>query len=134
MPIRPQALLAFALITVAAGATMAVVTAAPAQADPADDTFLNTLDRIGLPYDDPTAAVDLGQSVCPALKEPGANAASTAAKIAGRDGIQAALAGLFTGIAISTYCPQTMSSLADGKMPDLPLLRDVPGLRLVPVG
>ena len=118
-----------ALLTLLTGAA---VLAAPAQADPVDDTFLNTLDRLGLHYDDPAAAVDLGQSVCPALKEPGANAASTAAKIAGRDGIQAALAGLFTSIAISTYCPQTMTSLADGSMPDLPLLRDVPGLQLVP--
>ncbi|HTM84424.1 MAG TPA: DUF732 domain-containing protein, partial [Mycobacterium sp.] len=91
------------------------------------------LDRIGVSYDDPAAAVDLGQSVCPSLTEPGANAASTAARIAGRDGISVALAGLFTSIAISTYCPQAMTSLADGQLPDLPLLREIPGLALPPV-
>lgn len=128
MPVRVPALCA-ALITLLTLLTGAAMLAAPAQADPVDDTFLHTLDRFGLHYDDPAAAVELGQSVCPALKEPGANAASTAAKIAGRDGIQAALAGLFTSIAISTYCPQAMTSVAGGTVPDLPVLRDVPGLR-----
>lgn len=133
MPIRPLTTTAARMTAALISALVAVtVSAAPAQAEPVDDTFLNTLDSIGLHYDDPAAAVDLGQSICPALTEPGANAASTAAKISGRDGISAALAGLFTSIAISTYCPQTMTSLADGKMPDLPLLRDLPGLQLLP--
>ncbi len=112
--------------------TSTVLAAAPAQAEPVDDTFLQTLDRIGVSYDDPAATAELGRSVCPALQEPGADAASTAAKIAGRGGIQAALAGLFTSIAISTYCPQTVGSLADGQVPDLPVLRDIPGLPATP--
>ncbi|OBJ72975.1 DUF732 domain-containing protein [Mycobacterium sp. 1274756.6] len=117
---------AAALIVAAALSSTAL--AAPAAADPVDDTFLNALDNAGLGYDDPAEAVRLGQSVCTRLQEPGATAASTAATVAGRGGIQAALAGMFTSIAISMYCPSAMASLADGSMPDLPFLQQIPGM------
>lgn len=107
---------------------VAAMLAAPAPAAPIDDGFLSALDNAGVNYGDPGSAVAMGQSICPMLAQPGSTFASTASGIIGNNGISPAMAGLFTSIAISTYCPSMMASLADGNVPSLPQLPGVPGV------
>lgn len=105
----------------------ATAVATPATADPNNDAFLNALNNAGVNYDDPAQAVQLGQSICPALAQPGGSLASTAATINGQNGISAAMAGLFTSIAISMYCPSMVDSFANGDLSNLPQIPGVPG-------
>lgn len=111
----------------AALVTTATAVATPANADPTNDAFLNALNNAGVNYDDPNQAVQLGQSLCPALAQPGGSLASSAATVNGQNGISAAMAGLFTSIAISMYCPSMVNSFANGDFSNLPQIPGVPG-------
>ena len=108
------------------------LSAAPARADITYDPFLSALNNAGVGYNDPSTAVTLGQSVCPMLAQPGGSFASTASSMSGNNGISADMAGLFTSIAISMYCPSMMASFANGDwlngggIPGLPF--QIPGL------
>lgn len=118
-------------LLVSLGAVAAVVTsAAPAQADSLTDSFLAALNNAGVPYGDPPDAVSLGQSVCPMLAQPGGTFARAASNVTGHSGMSADMAGMFTSIAISMYCPSMVSSIADGSWADgLPLSGlGIPGL------
>ena len=124
-----------ALLTAVGVVTAALTLAVPAQADPvpiipppgvpspaaptpnapADASFLNALNDAGIGYNDPAVAAHLGEQVCPMLVEPGKNFATVASQV--RDGgISPEMASFFTGIAISMYCPQMMSSIGDGRI------------------
>ncbi|WP_304109263.1 DUF732 domain-containing protein [Mycolicibacterium bacteremicum] len=106
------------LSTVAsAGAVLAL--AAPAQAESAADVFLNALDAAGVTAPNTMNAVDtlaLGQSVCPMLSQPGQNAADAAATVADRAGMSLGPATMFTGVAISMFCPAAVAGIGDGKI------------------
>jgi hypothetical protein len=98
--------------TVAAAFVAAVaLSVGTAYADENTD-FLNQLSNAGISTGaaDPTA---LGQSVCPMLVEPGSNFAEAVSKVQ-NNGVPPAMAGFFAGLAIQAYCPQMMSSIADG--------------------
>ncbi|MDT5397647.1 MAG: hypothetical protein QOK33_878 [Mycobacterium sp.] len=95
----------------------ALMASAPAQADTADDAFLNSLGTSGLGVADPTDAVALGQSVCPMLSQPGQTAADAAAKVADTAGMSLGPATMFTGLAISAFCPGAISALGNGQTP-----------------
>ena len=95
------------------GVATAVTLAAPAHADPIDDSFLAALNNGGINYSDPANTVALGESVCPMLVEPGKSFASVYSKVA-NNGIPPEMAAFFTGIAISMYCPQMMSGVGNG--------------------
>ncbi|MGX9792580.1 DUF732 domain-containing protein [Mycobacterium sp. MMS18-G62] len=96
------------------GAATAVTLAAPASADPLTDTsFLNALTNAGIGYNDPASTEQLGQSLCPMLVEPGKSLASVYSTVS-NNGINPGMAAFFTGIAISMYCPQMMSSIGSG--------------------
>jgi hypothetical protein len=97
------------------GVATAVTVAAPAHADPTNDSFLSALSNAGIGYNDPNATTALGQSICPMLVEPGKSFASVASSV-GNQGISPDMAAFFTGIAISMYCPQMMSGLGDGTL------------------
>jgi Protein of unknown function (DUF732) len=100
-----------------------LVCAAPAQADPVDDEFLAALTEAGIGAVDPGNAALLGQQVCPMLAEPGQTAADVAAKVADAGGMSLGPATMFTGIAISLFCPTAVSSIANGQSPiPLPFL------------
>jgi hypothetical protein len=103
---------------VAAGAVLSagLMAAAPAQADPAGD-FLNTLDGSGLSGINPADAVSAGQSVCPMLADGGQNLADVAGQVSETIGRPIGPATLFTGFAISAFCPGAMTSLANGESP-----------------
>lgn len=102
-------------------ATAAV--AAPAQADPVDDAFLHAVSEAGVVMGDPQSAVAIGQQVCPMLADPGQNAANVAAEVADMGGLSLGPATMFTGIAISMFCPAMVSSIGNGVSPiPLPFL------------
>ena len=112
-------------LVVAVGITAAAATvAAPANADPVDDMFLTALTDGGLNFANGADTAALGRAVCPMLVEPGKNLASVYSRVA-NNGIPPQMAAFFTGIAISMYCPQAMSSIGNGTILEwLPL----PGL------
>jgi hypothetical protein len=100
-----------------------LVWAAPAQADTTDDAFLSALTDAGIGTADPANAAALGQQVCPMLAEPGQTAADVAAQVADAGGMSLGPATMFTGIAISLFCPTAVSSVANGQSPiPLPFL------------
>jgi Protein of unknown function (DUF732) len=92
----------------------AAVTATPAQADPAEDAFLAAVSEAGVVMGDPGSAVALGQQVCPMLAEPGQTAADVSAKVADVGGMSLGPATMFTGIAISMFCPAMVSAIGNG--------------------
>jgi hypothetical protein len=106
---------------VAAAASLA----SPAQADQTSDSFLNALGSAGVNNLDPNMATSLGQTVCPMLSKPGGSFAKTASQVRGDTGLTPDMAGMFTSIAISMYCPQMMSKFANG---DFSGLSAIPGL------
>lgn len=106
------------LATATAGAlAFALLASVPAHADTADDAFLNSLGTAGMGVADPTDAVALGQSVCPMLAQPGQTAADAAAKVADTAGMPLGPATMFTGLAITAFCPGVMSAFGTGQTP-----------------
>jgi hypothetical protein len=106
-----------ALVLSAGVLASGLVWAAPAQADSTDDAFLSALTSAGIGAVDPSSAAALGQQVCPMLAQPGQTAADVAAKVADAGGMSLGPATMFTGLAISAFCPAAVSSIADGKSP-----------------
>ena len=107
---------------------LAAAVAAPAQADPIDDAFLSAVTEAGMGVANPVDTVRLGESVCPMLVEPGKSLAKVYAQVSD-NGIPPDMAAFFTGIAISMYCPQMMTSVGNGTVLDwLPAARAIPGL------
>ncbi|RDH80126.1 DUF732 domain-containing protein [Mycolicibacterium moriokaense] len=112
------------------GFATAVTFAAPASADPVDNSsFLNALNNAGISYGDPANTEQLGQSICPMLVEPGKNLASVYSRVS-NNGISPDMAAFFTGIAISMYCPQMMGSIGNGTF--LNQLQGLQGLAGIP--
>lgn len=104
-----------AVVTLAVSAAVAAtMSAAPAQADPATDMFLSTLQNYRLGDIDPATAMRVGQSVCPMLTEPGQNVANVAADVANDLGRPLGPATMFTGLAIQIFCPRAVTALTDG--------------------
>ena len=98
------------------GIATAVTVAAPAHADPiTDPSFLSALTNAGIGFNNPATTTSLGQSICPMLVEPGKSLASVYSTVT-NNGINPDMAAFFTGIAISIYCPQMMSSLGNGTL------------------
>lgn len=99
---------------VAAAAVAATMSAAPAQADPTTDAFLSTLAHYRLGDIDPATAMRVGQDVCPMLSEPGQDMANVAADVASDLGRPLGPATMFTGLAISIFCPRAVGAMTDG--------------------
>lgn len=95
----------------------AAATAVPAHADPAEDAFLAAVSEAGVVMGDPGSAVALGQQVCPMLAEPGQTAADVSSTVAEAGGMSLGPATMFTGIAISMFCPAMVSSIGTGTSP-----------------
>jgi Protein of unknown function (DUF732) len=102
---------ALRFLAVTAGvATAAAMSAAPIRADMMGNAFLMALTNAGVPYSHPASATALGQSVCPMLFQPGGSFDSVVSKMAEGNGISDEKAGVFTIIAIATYCPGVMGA------------------------
>jgi hypothetical protein len=97
--------------------TLAVPFAAPAQADPTGDAFIDALSNAGVGVGNPGDAVALGESVCPMLSQPGQTAADAAAQVADTAGMSLGPATMFTGLAISMFCPGAVASIGNGQSP-----------------
>ncbi|MBV8787469.1 MAG: DUF732 domain-containing protein [Mycobacterium sp.] len=122
------------LLAVAAGLlTMATTFAAPAEADNPDDNFIDALNHAGIDFGEPGNAMSVGQEICPMLAKPGGSFATVASSVAGR-GMSPRMAGLFTTIAIQTYCPEEMANIASGNLsaampPGMPgMAGQIPGM------
>lgn len=103
----------------------AVALAAPAQADTSTDDFLAALGNAGITDMDPAQAVEMGQSICPLLADRSQNTADIASTVADRMGRPLGAATMFTGIAVSFFCPRAMQDLAAGNSPiPLPFLNN----------
>jgi Protein of unknown function (DUF732) len=103
--------------------TAGAVVASPAQADPVEDAFLNAVTEAGVVMGDPGSAAAIGRQVCPMLADPGQDAADVASKVADMGGMPLGPATMFTGLAISTFCPAMVSSIGAGSSPiPLPFL------------
>ncbi|MFZ1175434.1 MAG: DUF732 domain-containing protein [Mycobacterium sp.] len=116
------------LLAAAAGLlTVAAAFAAPAEADPNDDNFIDALNHAGVDFGEPGNAMAVGQSVCPMLAQPGGNFAAAAASVSNK-GMSPQMAQMFTTIAIQMYCPQEMANIASGNLSGgLPQMPGMPG-------
>ena len=92
------------LLGVAAAAAVVAAPAAQADTDPA--AYLGSLDRNGVHYGSPSAAVNIGMAVCTDLRQ-GAHAASEIQDlIAGSNGAMSVHdAGVIVGASAATLCP-----------------------------
>ena len=129
---RHQPLTIRLLAGAAALLAAAAAFAAPAEADPADDNFIDALNHAGIDFGEPGNAMSVGQSVCPMLAQPGGNFAAVAANVSHR-GMSPQMARTFTTIAIQMYCPEEMANIASGNLsvpgvPGLPGGGGLPGL------
>ena len=107
--------------------------AAPAQADTTTDTFLDALTSAGLDNVVSGDAVALGQSICPMLADTGQTAADAASRVADVGGMSLGPATMFTGLAISVYCPGAIGKIGNGQIDGLPGLDSLPALNgLIP--
>ncbi len=114
---------ATALAVAAAIGMSLTLGATPAQADP-DDSFIEELLDGGITGIDPQVAIDVGQSVCPILADRGQNLADTASQVADALGSPLGPSTMFTGLAISVFCPGVMANIGNGQSPiPLGLLR-----------
>lgn len=111
-------------LAVAAGIGVALtIGTAPAQAEP-DDSFIEELLDGGITGIDPQVAIDVGQSVCPILADRGQNLADTARQVADALGSPLGPSSMFTGLAISVFCPGVIANIGNGQSPvPLGLLR-----------
>jgi hypothetical protein len=105
-----------ALVASLAAAAAATALAAPAQADPSDQ-FLSDLASSGLSDIDPATATNIGQQVCPMLAQPGQQMADVAANVSDALGKPLGPATMFTGLAITMFCPGAVAQLASGQNP-----------------
>lgn len=105
-----------ALVAAIAAGAVATALAVPAQADPSDE-FLSDLAGAGLGDIDPAMATSVGQQVCPMLAEPGQQLADVAGGVSDALGRPLGPATMFTGLAITMFCPGAVAQLANGDMP-----------------
>ncbi|SPM42922.1 lprJ, partial [Mycobacterium numidiamassiliense] len=102
-------------------AAAAAMLAAPLRADIIrvdiiGNSFLNALTAAGVPYSQPARTTAEGQSVCPMLVQPGGDFDSVVSKMAIGNGMSEKTAGIFTIVAIATYCPAMIAPLIPSRL------------------
>lgn len=97
-------------------AAAAAPLAAPVRADMRANAFLMALSDAGITFPHPDSATALGQAVCPLLIAPGGSFESVAAEMTDRSGLPYNSAGLFTVVAVATYCPAMMAPLLQNQL------------------
>jgi len=106
--------------------TASAAFAAPAEADPNDDNFIDALNHAGVEFGEPGNAMAVGESICPMIAQPGGNVAAAVQRVRG-SGLSPGMAQLFTTIAIQTYCPAEIANIANGNLSGLPGVPGMPG-------
>jgi hypothetical protein len=84
---------------------VALVLAAPASADPADDAFVAGLAKGGINMPDPNAAIATARAVCAGL-DANQNSSVLALKLMKHNELTAKESGYFIGLSVAAYCPQ----------------------------
>jgi hypothetical protein len=108
---------ALRFVGVTAGlAALAATLAAPIRADMMGNAFLSALTNAGVSYTQPAGTMAAGQSVCPMVVQPGGSFDSVVAKVAAGNGMPHDKAGVFTLIAIATYCPAVLAPLLPNRL------------------
>jgi hypothetical protein len=107
----------------------------PAEADAnQDDGFIDALNQAGVDFGQPGNAMAVGESICPMLAQPGGSFAGAVTSVR-HQGMSPRMAQMFTTIAIQSYCPQVMTNLASGNMPNVPGgMPGMPGGAMMPGG
>jgi hypothetical protein len=104
-------------MALAAGLIVATtVLAAPIRADMLGNAFLSALTNAGVSYTQPASTTAAGQSVCPMLFQPGESFDSVVSEMAARRGMSEKTAGVFTIVAIATYCPAVLAPLLNSRL------------------
>ena len=80
------------------------------------NAFLAALTNAGVTYSQPASTMALGQSVCPMLVQPGGSFDSVASNMADGNGMSHEAAGVFTIVAIATFCPSVMFPLLPNRL------------------
>jgi hypothetical protein len=99
------------LVFAAVAVILTAIVAQPslARADPADD-YVAELQRRGIDYSTPTAAINLGKASCQALQE-GANLMAVIKTIEQNEGYSSRDTGIIIGAAANTFCPDQLSTV-----------------------
>ena len=92
-------------------AAAAATWATPIRADMLGNAFLSALTNAGVPYTQPASTTAAGQSVCPLLFQPGESFDSVVSEMVASKGMSHTAAGVFTILAIGTYCPALFAPL-----------------------
>lgn len=110
-------LTALRILGVIAGvAAVAAALPAPGRADMLGNAFLSALTNAGVSYTQPANTLALGQSVCPMLVAPGGSFDSVASQMADSNGMSYHSAGVFTIVAVATYCPAMIAPLLSNRL------------------
>jgi uncharacterized protein DUF732 len=103
---------AFGFMALTAGLVATAATmAAPIRADMAGNAFLSALTNAGIAVTQPATTLARGQSVCPMLVQPGGSFDSVVSEMATGTGMTEKNAGIFTILAIGTFCPSMIAPL-----------------------
>jgi Protein of unknown function (DUF732) len=99
------------LVFAAVAVILAAIVARPslAHADPADD-YIAELQRRGIDYSTPTAAINLGKASCQALQE-GANLMAVIKTVEVNEGYSSRDTGIIIGAAANTFCRDQLSTV-----------------------
>jgi Protein of unknown function (DUF732) len=91
-------------VAMAAAALTPVLVPVPAHADAAEDTYIATLDGLGVPYSNRAAAIQFGQVICKALR--GGTSVGTLVDMTTSDGVYSRnQANVIIGAADGALCP-----------------------------
>ena len=101
----------------------ALLSAAPASADPNDGAFVDALGKGGIVFPDNNAAISMAHSVCAELDQ--SNKSSVLAmKLMKQTDLTMKQSGYFIGAAVSAFCPQYIGHIDNSTRwlnPGLPL-------------
>jgi hypothetical protein len=109
-----------------AGLAVFIAIAAPANADPNDDTrgtdghFLASLETVGLSFKDGPAAISAGKKSCAYMDQGKAKSEVIKGLSASNPEFSAEDAGKFMTVAAEAYCPQHVADLNSAASPTLP--------------
>ncbi|MBS1693007.1 MAG: DUF732 domain-containing protein [Actinobacteria bacterium] len=95
----------FVCSALAAGAALATVLAAPAQADEIDDIFISVLDDEGIPYTSPGDAITVANAVCDYLAD-GNSLEDATVEVMNESGLGITDSGFFVGASTAAYCSE----------------------------
>jgi Protein of unknown function (DUF732) len=83
----------------------ALLSSAPASADPIDDAFVGALTNYGITVSDPDSAIATAHNMCAALDN-NQSSSVLAMRLMRDTNLSAKQAGYFIGVSVAAYCPE----------------------------